>query len=935
MDARAATDPRAFERRTIRCVTEPCPSCAHPLPASARYCAGCGAQVDVAATPTGTAPRGPAAARSAGAGASRPPSTPRESGGAGARISSGVASDARFPPGTLVGGRYRVVGLIGRGGMGEVYRADDLTLGQPVALKFLPEALQADPERRDRFFNEVRMARQVTHAAVCRVHDVGEVDGQLFLSMEYVDGEDLGSLMRRIGRLSPDKAVEIARQLCAGLAAAHDKGVLHRDLKPENVMLDGRGRVRVTDFGLAGLSDAIRGGDVRSGTPAYMAPEQLEGREVTVRSDIYALGLVLYELFTGRRAFTGRTLAELMRQHRDSDLASPSTVVEGLDPAVESAILRCLENDPADRPASALAVAAALPGGDPLAAALAAGETPSPEMVAALAAAEGMAPAKAFACLAAVTLGLLAALLLGRGAQIPATVPLPRSPEALADRARDYLQQLGYAQAPVDEARGWGLDIDHMQWAIANDPAPTRWQGLRTSDPPFLIFWYRGSPRPMTSLSVSGRVSMYQPPPVVSGMAHLQLDTLGRLVLLHAVPPQVEDPGAPSHAPDPRPLFAMAGLDFARFREVPSRWLPETYADHRAAWEGPYTAREYPIRVETAFYRGRPVYFDVVAPWARAQRAQPFQFTRRQVIGNRIGVALLLVVGLLAALLARRHLAMGRGDRKGATRVAAFAFFAGLASFVLEADHVADLQGEIGLLVRGVAWRLFIAAFMWVLYVALEPFVRRRWPRTLVSWTRLLAGRFRDPLVGRDALVGAAAGGMAALVLYASAALPARLGLMPGAPWIFVTMDPLLGTGYTVAQILENLLAAIAVGLGSILLLLLFWSVLRREWLAAAVFVVLTSLQAAFFSDAPVWIVVPVSLALRAIPVVLALRYGVLATVVYFSVVVLLCEMPIAPDLTSWAGMPAAAAFAVVLALAAYGFRTATAGHAFGLGLPD
>jgi serine/threonine-protein kinase len=160
--------------------------------------------------------------------------------------------------GTILAGRYRIVGLLGRGGMGEVYRADDLTLGQPVALKFLPVPAASDAAALARFHNEVRTARQVSHPNVCRIHDLGDSDGEPFLTMEYVDGEDLASLLRRIGRLPADKAIESARQLCAGLAAAHDIGVLHRDLKPANVMLDGRGVVKITDFGLANFSEQDR-----------------------------------------------------------------------------------------------------------------------------------------------------------------------------------------------------------------------------------------------------------------------------------------------------------------------------------------------------------------------------------------------------------------------------------------------------------------------------------------------------------------------------------------------------------------------------------------------------------------------------------------------------------------------------------------------------
>jgi hypothetical protein len=164
----------------------------------------------------------------------------------------------RFYPGAVISGRYRIVARVGQGGMGDVYRADDLKLGQSVALKFLPQEFERDRGRLEQLLQEVRTARQVSHPNVCRVWDVGQAEGRHFLSMEYVDGEDLASLLRRIGRLPREKAVEIARQLCAGLAAVHGERILHRDLKPANVMLDGRGRVRLTDFGLAGLAEGSR-----------------------------------------------------------------------------------------------------------------------------------------------------------------------------------------------------------------------------------------------------------------------------------------------------------------------------------------------------------------------------------------------------------------------------------------------------------------------------------------------------------------------------------------------------------------------------------------------------------------------------------------------------------------------------------------------------
>src|SRR5439155_21208479 len=198
--------------------------------------------------------------------------------------------------------------------------------GQAVALKFLPAHLASDPDRLARFKKEVSAARQVSHANVCRVWDIGEHDGQPFLAMEHIDGEDLASLLRRVGRLPEEKGVEIARELCSALAAVHGQGLLHRDLKPANVMLDGRGRVRLTDFGLAVSPDGVSAAEARAGTPLYMAPEQLSGRGVSERSDLFALGLVLYELFTGKRAFPADNVQDLVRQQAEGAPERPSSV---------------------------------------------------------------------------------------------------------------------------------------------------------------------------------------------------------------------------------------------------------------------------------------------------------------------------------------------------------------------------------------------------------------------------------------------------------------------------------------------------------------------------------------------------------------------------------------------------------------------------------
>ncbi|HET7112047.1 MAG TPA: serine/threonine-protein kinase, partial [Pyrinomonadaceae bacterium] len=402
--------------------------------------------------------------------------------------------DARFVSGTILADRYRIVGLLGKGGMGEVYRADDLKLGQPVALKFLPDRYLSDGAALARFHREVRVARQVSHKNVCRVHDIGEIDGRHFLSMEFIKGEELSSLLRRIGRLPTDKAVQIARQICAGLGAAHDNGILHRDLKPANIMIDADGDARITDFGIASLAEEIREDEMTAGTPAYMSPEQLDGRTPTVRSDIYSLGLVLYELFTGKRAYEATTLGELIKLRRsDSTPTNPTAIVKDLDPVIERVIERCLQKDPAARPASALQVAAALPGGDPIAAALAAGETPSPEMVAAAPKAGALRPLVAIGSLAAVIACLVFLLAVSNYSRAERNVPLEKPPEVLAERAREIISSLGYENRPVDHASGFTLDESFHRYLQTTGYA--QWKLAQTGQPLTIYFWYRQAPR--------------------------------------------------------------------------------------------------------------------------------------------------------------------------------------------------------------------------------------------------------------------------------------------------------------------------------------------------------------------------------------------------------------------------------------------------------
>lgn len=840
-------------------------------------------------------------------------------------LTSDSIDDARFISGDILSERYRIVGLLGRGGMGEVYRADDLKLKQPVALKFLPASLTANGATLARFYKEVSVARQISHRHVCRVYDVAEYQGEHFISMEFVRGEELSSLLKRIGRLPQDKAIDVARQLCAGLAAVHERGVLHRDLKPANIMLDEHGEVRITDFGIAALAGEIDRREAMSGTPAYMSPEQLEGHELTVKSDIYSLGLVLYELFTGKKAFEASSLAELLRLRRsETTPTSPAQFVPELDPLVERVIFRCLERDPAKRPASALQISAALPGGDPLAAALAAGETPSPEMVAAAPKQGGLKPAVAVSLLAAVLVLLTAICFLSRGTTLYRRVPLNKSPEVLRDRAAELVKKFGYSTPPGDSAYGMGLDRSYINYIHDNDTSPSRWDKLNSGQPAAIYFWYRQSPQPF-GVSTGERVDENTPASDLPGMATLTLDTLGRLRSLHTVPPR-KSSAADSPAPEWSTLFTESGLDQTRFQPVSPTWTPPHESTHRAAWEGSYPDHpEMKIHVEAAAFEGKPVYFEVLEAWDQVGDDQPqlARFRERTLIVLLLTVFITVMLG--SALLAFRNLKLGRGDRKGAFRLAAFVSALLFIRWLFTTHHVFTVDEAFNF-ISGVQNLLFWTFFFWVVYMAFEPFVRRRWPGRIISWSRVLAGGFRDPLVGRDILIGAAFGlGVIMCNFYLANLVPQWLGYPAGIPWWDFPATQLLGLRSFAHGITQQIFAGIFQSFILLFFLLLLFIVLRRERLAALALWAIMAVTLSLTHESAAGI--PFSCLAAFLTILVLYRYGLLALISTVFFIHLLIFFPITSDLSAWYAADFVLALIVSLALVVFGFYTSLAGE--------
>ncbi len=836
-----------------------------------------------------------------------------------------------FAPGTVLAGRYRLIMSIGKGGMGEVYKADDLELGQTVAIKFLPTAVAKDEAALKRFRSEVRTARQVAHPNVCRVFDIAEANGVYFITMEFIDGDDLSMLLRRIGRLPSDKAIETSRQLCLGLHAIHEAGILHRDLKPANIIIDSKGKARITDFGIAGVEADITRDDFRSGTPAYMSPEQLGGDGVTQKSDIYSLGLLLYEIFTGKQAIQFESLPELLIKRQTTTPTNPSEILKDIDPIVEKTILQCLEKDPDERPKNALQVALMLPGGNPLEAAIAAGETPSPAMVAAAPKKGTLSLRKAGLVLAAILIVLtFNAVMEYKYWVIPTD---EKSGELLVARSRDIAEKFGYPEKPADLAYGFATDTVFMERSFAKDESlKNAWELMKTGQPSVRMFRYRESPQPIVP-SASAQVTVQDPVMEIPGELRVLTDPVGRLLEFKAIPTPRSEASVQLVPTDWGQMFVEAGLDISKYEQLDPEFLPPVFADEKARWKGPFISDpSMTVQLEAAAFQGKPVWFRVIMPWEPMDGQ-----TARQRIEPPIAIQVMVLVfafliGIGIIVLSWHNFRAGRGDVRGSLRVMVCFFVVSFLSGLFLADHAINLLGEMWVLLVVIRNSIFLAVLVGLMYSALEPQIRRMWPELLISWSRLVSGDVRDPMIGRDILMGALLGtagwGVAVLQLF----LPHWLTNAPPPPAShYFRWDGFLPG---LADSLSWLPASLSAALTITFVLFIFLFLTRRKWIAVVCLSLLYGVGGGSGSTGELPLVVDLLLVLivSSLMIIALIRFGIVGLLVYQLFFVTLANRPFILNPESIYFDVSVAGLMVTLAIVGYGFFVSLGGARFDLG---
>ena len=719
--------------------------------------------------------------------------------------------------------------------------------------------------------------------------------------MEYIEGEDLKSLLRRVGPLPEAKAMQLARQICQGLGAAHQAGVLHRDLKTANIMIDERGRARIADFGLAREQSRTDPQEDLVGSPTYMAPEQLAMNQTSVQSDLYSLGLILAEMLIGEAIHNVGTVKEIRELHESDAAARVVLACDDISPHVAEAIVKCLAKDPHDRPPNAAALAALLPGGSPLSAVFAAGETPSPDMVAASEKEVELGPRWRTFLLASVGILLLGVVLLSQ--QAFARLGVVRSLDSLADEASQLLDELHVPRAKY-RASGYVADRSTLG-RVANGELPPP----SAVDSAGSYFWYRESQSAMVPLIPNWkgetflRVGELRPVVGQPGSVHLRMDGRGRLRYLSAVMPLNPTPNAdhsnsPANTDWPWPsLFEQAGFSakqIAESKSIVPRFVPPAFVDQRWSWQFPED-----VRVDAASFADRVSFFRVERPGNK----DPDVNSLYGLAGGSptLSSIMLLWIPLLllgCGWLAGRNLNAKRADRKGAFLLARAAALSVMLIWLLGGTHLAG-PSELDLFVTALAGATLMGTITWANYVAFEPLVRRYWPKTLVGWSRLLQGHYTDALVGRDLLIGVVAGVVAALGKLTIVEIPVWFGATSyGLPNIY-NLEPLNGLRAAAAEAIAALAMAIVFSLFfQLLFLMTLRLAFRRTLVAVVVFVFFLSLRVAIQYQ-PMTLAFAVATIEMTMTAVIYLRIGLLAAV-SMHFVRLLLKWPVTLNLSLW-----------------------------------
>ena len=534
-----------------------------------------------------------------------------------------------------------------------------------------------------------------------------------------------------------------------------------------------------------------------------------------------------------------------------------------------------------------------------------------------------MRPAVAVALLLAIGLGLIGVLVLTEHTQMVSMVPMENPPEVLASKARDIVRSLGYGGSPADVAYGFRHErgyLEYMAPRISRDRSGlAQWKEVLRIRPGPVSFWYSQSEGPLVPpVAYTGKAIPIDSLPAVRGGVSVDLDLDGRLLRFVASPAAERLSATATGVTDWRRLFAVAGVDPSGFKETTPKPAASTQTDARVAWSGPYPGRpDLPVRVEGGAWAGTATSFEVLFPWTK--RDPMFAARTHYAIA-----VVLITIPIAPVLVAGYNWRRGRADLRGALRIGTVVFLAHLGSLLLNAHQALD-----AFVTRPVFWlALALGAWAAILYIALEPWVRRWWPYAMVGWARVVAGRWHDPLVARDVLVG-----MALMITYRCVYLMAVLaGIYQGAAPVSVgSMDSLLGE-FVLSQLggarfaAANILHCVSIGIAgaavSFFLLAMFRALLRNPWLGTAAFCALSSLwsslQPEFRGE---WMTIATYPIFLAVWIFGAVRYGLLAVVIGSCAYRILAQSILTADFGAWYGQSSLLAVLLVAALGIWAFR--------------